>query len=491
VLHGGNIIVRYRKLFHWILLTGLAIAPARGRADTLDLYVDEATKQVYTEPGANRTKLGTFRQVEPPGTPAKPGPAATAQDRLHTLEDKVGEVEKKVELIKDTTSPSAVHEALKGKWYERLSLRGYTQFRYNLLADRDDGEAEWFHPADRSIGEHQSFLIRRARLILSGDVTNHLFLYVQPDLNAAPFDGDFAVQLRDAYADVSLDEKKEFRFRFGQSKVPFGFVNLQSSQNRAPFERPDALNSAAEGERDIGAYFIWAPADVRERFKRLVRDGLKGSGDYGVFTLGAYSGQGLNRLDTNDKVHLVSRLSYPFQFANGQIIEPGLQAYAGRFVPRTSKISVGGKDVTPVFKKQGVRDDRVGLSAVLYPQPFGVEAEWNIGRGPALTGDQKTIEEDFLHGGYVQASYKVDKTQWGDWFPFVRWQYFQGARKFARNAPPVRVNEFDFGFEWAPWPEFEVTTMYSFTPTRTESNVHPYNQLTNGHRLGLQLQWNY
>src|SRR3712207_8809216 len=53
------------------------------------------------------------------------------------------------------------------------------------------------------------------------------------------------------FRSIAIDDAKEHRFRVGQSKVPFGWVNLQSSQNRAPLERPDALNQAVEGERDI------------------------------------------------------------------------------------------------------------------------------------------------------------------------------------------------------------------------------------------------
>jgi hypothetical protein len=47
-------------------------------------------------------------------------------------------------------------------------------------------------------------------------------------------------------------------------------------------DRNDALNSAVANERDLG-FFYWAPSKIRERFAMLVKDGYKGSGDYGVF----------------------------------------------------------------------------------------------------------------------------------------------------------------------------------------------------------------
>lgn len=482
----------------------LAISVLSAMAQDLILYVDNETKQVYTEPGPNRSRLGTFRQVQeaaPSPSPQavvvpSPGKSVESADtRLDTLETRVEEVanaekelEKKVGLIQDNTAP-AVAEVLKGKWYERVSLRGYTQFRYSLLLNQTDSNL-WFHPADRSVSRDEGFLIRRGRLILSGDVSDHFFLYIQPDLNASPSDGDFAVQLRDLYADISFDKKKEFRVRLGQSKVPFGFVNLQSSQNRAPLERPDALNSAVEGERDIGAFFYWAPQLARERFRALVRDGLKGSGDYGVFGLGVYNGQGLNRLDSNSDVHAIARLSYPFQFASGQYFEPGIQGYTGTFMPRTAAIQKDGTSFTPTFQKSGVRDKRLGLTAVLYPQPFGIEAEWNFGRGPTLVDGDRRIDDRWLHGGYVMGTYRTSNS-WGMWVPFIRWQYFDGGRKFARNAPKEIVNEYDFGFEYSPWQEVEITTMYSFTPTRTATNAYPYDDLEDGHRIAWQVQWNY
>jgi hypothetical protein len=46
---------------------------------------------------------------------------------------------------------------------------------------------------------------------------------------------------------LSFDTKK-ISFKSRQSKVPFGFENLQSSQNRLTLDRNDALNSAANEE---------------------------------------------------------------------------------------------------------------------------------------------------------------------------------------------------------------------------------------------------
>jgi hypothetical protein len=375
------------------------------------------------------------------------------------------------------------------KWSDRLSIRGYVQLRYNAILDESGPGLNV--PNDRSVSRTDSFMLRRGRLILSGDVSDHVFVYVQPDMNATPTDGQFSVQLRDIYADVAFDKAKEYRVRLGQSKVPYGFVNMQSSQNRAPLERPDAINSAVEGERDIGAFFYWAPAEVRERFRTLVSSGLKGSGDYGVVGLGIYSGQGLNRSDRNGDLHAIARVSYPFALPGGQVFEPGLQAYTGRFVVDTVAVtSPSGATIRPTARADGIADERVAATLVWYPKPIGFEAEWTIGRGPELGSNFSRIESGFLHGGYVQAHYLMPVGK-GSLFPFVRWQMYEGGRKFARNAPSARVNEIDFGIEWSPWKEIEVAVAYTHTFHRTNTSIAPYADAEGSDRIGMQVQWNY
>ena len=74
-------------------------------------------------------------------------------------------------------------------------------------------------------------------------------------------------------------------------------------------------------------------------------------------------------------------------------------------------------------------------------------------------------------------------------FPFVRWQHYQGAMKFERNAPRNKVTETELGLEWQIRPEIELTTMYVLTD-RTNVLVAPYEQMS-GDVLRFQLQWNY
>ena len=51
------------------------------------------------------------------------------------------------------------------KWYDKISLRGYAQIRYNRLLETNDKLK--CEQCDRSWGENGGFFIRRGRLVFS------------------------------------------------------------------------------------------------------------------------------------------------------------------------------------------------------------------------------------------------------------------------------------------------------------------------------------
>lgn len=367
-------------------------------------------------------------------------------------------------------------------WTDKINFKGYTQLRYNrLLETNPDLVCE---QCDRSWGGDGGFFFRRIRLIFFGNVHERVFFYIQPDFASSPGSGQqqFA-QIRDAYFDLALDAKKEFRFRIGQSKVPFGFENMQSSQKRLPLDRNDALNSAVANERDIGVFFYYAPAHVRARFADLMQRGLKPSGDYGMFGFGVYNGQTANRPDLNRGAHTVARLTYPFLFENGQIWEPAIQAYTGKAVLPTVTSGVTGN---PNFE---YLDERVAFTGVLYPQPFGVMAEYNFGKGPEYDPETNSIQTKPLQGGYVMVNYRmVVKDQ--ILIPFTRYQYYAGGKKHERDARKHRVSELEIGAEWEPYRNFELVAMYTISDRTFEDALNPLNRQW-GRLLRLQAQLNF
>jgi hypothetical protein len=369
------------------------------------------------------------------------------------------------------------------KWFESISIRGYAQVRYNRLFETNpDLKCE---QCDKSWGDNSSFFLRRMRIIFYGQISKQVYFYVQPDFaSSASSTGLHFAQLRDAYFDVGVDQDNEFRFRIGQSKVPYGFENMQSSQNRLPLDRNDALNSAVSNERDLGVMFYWAPKKIRDRFSMLVRDGFKGSGDYGVFALGAYNGQTANKPELNNNVHIVSRLSYPIQVGS-QLIEPGIQGYVGKWTMASDQLTAG----VGVNANKTYDDKRVAGSLIVYPRPFGFSAEYNVGRGPEYDVQADSITTQKLSGGYVMLNYMAKiKSQYI--YPFIRAQYYDGGKKHERDARSYTVRELEIGLEWQPFKTFELVAMYTISNRRFEDKALPSNK-QDGSLLRLQAQVNF
>ena len=385
-------------------------------------------------------------------------------------------------------------------WYEKMSIDGYTQVRHTEQLN-DKAYLTGGLPADRSVDANQNLVIRRGRFKISGDF-GRVFLYTQFDVSASVDSGtrgNLGYQTRDIYADIALDEAKEHRIRIGVSKVPYGWVNLQSSQNRLQMERPEALNSAVEGERDQGIYYMYANTEDRALFKSLVKDGYKGSGDYGVFTAGFYSGAGLNRADNNGEVHSVIRLSKPWVSASGQMYEAGIGGYAGRFKVTTGAAAIDATAMENAVKNQadkrnfndGFVDRRAAATFIMYPQPWGIEAEWTAGQGPQMNDARNNINVESLHGGYIMVNYRHKYGEQSEFLPYVRWNYFDGARKFGTNATKMVVNEIDLGFEWQWRKEVELQLQYTLADERTNSSSSNPLIIAGSRRLALQLQFNY
>ncbi|MBK8613057.1 MAG: porin [Flavobacteriales bacterium] len=381
-----------------------------------------------------------------------------------------------------TDTVKAKPVAPKKPWYETFSIRGYGQVRYNrLLETNDQLKCE---QCDRSWGDNGGFFIRRARIIFSGYVHPRVYIYLQPDFASSAGTTQHVAQLRDWYVDLGLDPKNEFRVRLGQSKVPYSFENMQSSQNRLPLDRADPTNSANSNERDLGAFLYWAPARIRDRFKMLVDEGLKGSGDYGVVAFGVYNGQTANRPEANDVLHTVARITWPFALGE-QILETSAAGYTGKYVVTSDQRSPGVKGSTD----WNYMDERMVGSVNLYPRPFGLLAEYNVGRGPEYNPATDSIETKDLSGGFVTLSYRL-KVKHHTFFPFARYQVYDGGKKHELDARSYTVNDFEAGIEWQPNKNFELVCEYYWGDRTFEDHIKPDNAQV-GQLLRIQGQFNF
>ncbi len=391
---------------------------------------------------------------------------------------------------------SQAEPAASKPWYERLQLRGYTQLRYNGVLDGDTtapaGVSRLRSVHDSSINEDGGFSLRRVRLVLQGNVTDDIELYLQHDFGTAISNQSSAEprqgfgQLRDAYVDVFLDKEHSWRLRFGQSKVPLGWENLQSSSNRIPLDRSDAINSAVPGERDLGIVAYYTPPQVQRVWDRLAEGGQKLFGNYGAFGVALYNGQGISRVERNGSLMKVAMATWPFELDGlgsafrGQVLELGGSAMLNRFRPELR--SGGVSDI-------GYREERFGVHAILYPQPFGIQAEWVWGQGPQFDTSTQRIVDRSLGGGYVQLTYDLGQTAVGPLRPYARWQRYRGGWKGAVNAPRLETDELEFGVEWPFMDALELTLAYA-RMERREADERRLGR-AEGDLIRTQLQWSY
>lgn len=376
---------------------------------------------------------------------------------------------------------STLQEVKKLAWFEKISLGGYVQLRYNRLFETNPNLT--CEQCDKSIGGGNGFFIRRNRLRVAGMVHPRMFMYVQVDFASSPSTSStHYAQVRDAYFDLGLVEDNSLRLRFGQSKTPYGFINMQSSQNRLNLDRDDALNSGSANERDLGVFLYWAPVKRRKLLAELVKSGLKGSGDYGCFGYGVFNGQNANKPELNNSLHQVVRFSWPFYVGN-QILETGVQAYQGKYT--LPSVSSGVKAVSDLTYD----DRRAAATFVVYPKPFGIQAEYNIGRGPEFNNITDSIELTPIQGGYVLLNYQA-RYKGHIIHPFFRYTYYDGGKKHERDARSYEVQETEFGVEWIPFKNFELVVAYNIADRRYEDFQKQDNRQI-GRFMRLQAQLNF
>lgn len=393
-----------------------------------------------------------------------------------------------------SATPEAKPAPKKKAWHEKLMIRGYTQMRLNEIISGPKsapaGISRLRSVQDSGINENGNFSLRRARLVVQGDISDRVSLYMQGDLAAAVSNQSGTesrqhfFQMRDAYADVYLDKAKTLKVRLGQSKVPYGWENLQSSSNRLPLDRTDAINAPVPGERDLGVVLYYTPPKVQKIWDELTHDGQKLFGNYGAFAIAAYNGQGINRVERNGGLMTVAMATMPFRLdgigLDGQVAEFGVTAMRNQFRP---EVRSGGTSTI------SYDDNHVNFHGMIYPKPFGIQAEWTFGTAPQWDPTLGAIRSQRATGGYVMGMYRIPETPIGQLIPFARWQKYRGGWKSATNAPRLEVDEYEVGVEWLPMKELEVTLNYA-NVTRSEADERRTGR-AKGDLIRAQIQWNY
>ncbi len=152
-------------------------AGASASAFAINLYVDTRTKQIYAEPGPHRELMGSFEKVDdkPAKTETKAPDVAEVAAIKEDLELKANEIKALEEHVAYNRELNAKNDE---KWFNKISLRGYTQLRFNqpFSGDSGAGNPELRSVGDSSIRDNSGFSFRRVRLVFSGDIRDYLYL---------------------------------------------------------------------------------------------------------------------------------------------------------------------------------------------------------------------------------------------------------------------------------------------------------------------------
>lgn len=358
------------------------------------------------------------------------------------------------------------------RWYERLTMFGYGMMRYNNTSNYQYRTYQDSSVGSAMGGAQPGFFFRRIRWVVTGQVSDHVSVFIQPDLATNLSGNTHVLSMRDAFGDWNFDKDKEYRLRVGLQRVPCSFDNWQASRVRMAIDRADATNSCANSERDMGVAFMWTPKMAQERYKQML-DYMYGPGDYGVFHIQIYNGQGLNQPELNNDKHLGMRLSWPWELPGGRLMETGVNMMKGQFqvtpgaTSRTTAVNATSMTFAPLLSvvdsshgSNKYRDERINFYIYYPPQPFGFIAEYVTGKGPKR-GTDGVIRENNLYGGYVQGHYQWKYSDVGLANFYTRFQQYRGGLKFQTGAPDDRMKEWETGVAWQPDPQWEFTVAYA------------------------------
>ena len=235
------------------------------------------------------------------------------------------------------------------------------------------------------------FSIHRARLTLSGDITNKIRFKFQVDLTKSPL-------LLDAAVEVAFHEAASLRV--GQFKVPFGMESLTSSSDLDTIDRSQAVSKLAPGfdlgasGRDIGA-LLFGKISILE------------------YSLGVFNGAGINKTDTNNDKDFAGRVVIrPFSF-----LSLGASYYDGSYSASAS--------APPMVR------DRIGFEGAVVYGAFSLKGEF------LQAEDNDTTKR----GWYLQAGYFfLPKTLQG----IVKFDSYDPDAAFAANRTDIWL----FGLNW-------------------------------------------
>jgi phosphate-selective porin OprO and OprP len=246
----------------------------------------------------------------------------------------------------------------------RLQFRAYLQL---------DGR---FFPGDDRTLALDTFLLRRARPIVSGTIAKYFDFVIMPDFGVG------AATLFDAYVEFRYSPKA--RVRLGKFKSPVGLERLQGAMTTAFMER--AFPTAVVPNRDVGI--------------QLHGDLAGGVVSYAVGVFDGAPDGGSVDLDLNDGKDVAGRIFLsPFKRGHSALKDLGF-GIAGTWGKQSGPLAAyrSGGQVSILTLVAGITADgtrkRYSPQVSFYSGPFGLMAEYAQSESRVLrasTGDHADL----------------------------------------------------------------------------------------------------
>lgn len=74
--------------------------------------------------------------------------------------------------------------------------------------------------------------------------------------------------------------------------------------------------------------------------------------------------------------------------------------------------------------------------------------------------------------------------------PFIKYQNYDGGKKYEKDARSYRVSDLEIGIEWQPVKQFELVAIYTISDRRYEDFLNQENH-QKGQLLRLQARVNF
>lgn len=246
----------------------------------IDLYVDTQTKQIYSEPGAGRVRMGSFQKIaDIPAQQTSPAVSSgtSTTDNGAALKQSRESKQATVSIPGNQKTDESPRGFGYANWKERdpfkfnLNEDGSQYIKFGLLNQtwlRYEQNNPGSLVLDKPVDDTTDIGLRRTRLVLQGQLTDRVYFYTQYGMNNFNFlsqmndNRHIAAYFHDAFGELRLTE--------GHQAILGGGLTIANGLSR--FSNPSAATSMT---MDL-PIFAQATVDQTDLFSRKLSLYLRG-----------------------------------------------------------------------------------------------------------------------------------------------------------------------------------------------------------------------